>query len=769
MFTHLGQLIAHRPGTLLLIWLAVIGGAAAWGFLAEPAPPPKTDSLLPPDCAYNQAIETIHREFPRLAARSRVLIVGHREGGLTADDLAWLGGVARESGKVAARVTGDTTADRVLTPDVAYLRPRLVSPDGEAAMALVNLPTNFISQITGRAVNEIEAAMMRTERPAGLTVEITDSAVAGRDFALRSKEALDRTTLVTVIAVLAILVVVYRSPVGVVVPLFSIGASVFLSFVVLAALAKAGWEVSDMERVFAIVLIFGAGVDYALFWISRYRESLQDSPGYDSAAVLATRFAGPAIIAGAATTICGLSTLVFTDLGPTRNAGKVLAIVLSIALLAALTLVPALARILRGALFWPVGAGGGSSIGQRYLWPRLADLVVRRPLIWLGVGVIVLGLPALGSLLLPARFDSLTELPPNSASARGFDLMSRHFEKSQLYASALVIDFGRPVTPDRMRDLSRSISNQILLLGGVADVYSLDAPLGRKSSANIFPGFAGLLSQYAGEFYVSGSKRMVRLEILINELPFTPEAMAVVERATAIAREEAARPGDGQDAVRVFGSGLTPYVLSVRDVVNGDQRRVMILATVVIGLIVLVLIRHLRLTLFMLLATWLTFGATVMISHLFFVHVMGSAGLDWKVRLIVFVIVVAVGQDYNIFLAARLFQELPRAERSEAVRRAIISTGAVISNCGLIMAATLGSLWAGGLGLLQQAGFSLALGILIDTFFVRPVLIPSFFLAAGCRRPPAGLPDQAGTDRTVADEDGFEIHLHADPTDTGPR
>lgn len=731
MFTHLGRLIARRPGTLILIWTAILAGSAVWAFLAEPPPAPTTDSLLPPDSPYNQAVETVHREFPQLAARSRVAIVGHRSGGLTADDLTWLATVARESGKAAAQVIGDPSPGRVMTPDVAYLKPRLVSADGQAAMALVSLPTTFISPITARAVDAIEKTLRQTTAPEGLNVEITDNAVFGRDFALKTQEALGRTTLVTIVAVLVILVLVYRSPVGVVVPLVSIGSSVFLAFVVLAGLAKAGWEVSDMERIFAVVLIFGAGVDYALFWISRYREALRGRLDFDAAAVSASRFAGPAIVAGAATTICGLTTLVFTELGPTRNAGKILAIVLTIALLAALTLAPAMSRILRGALFWPVGAAGGRSIGERVFWPRLAVFVSRKPALCLLGGVLLLGVPALCVLRFPVRFDSLTDPPPDSASARGLALLGRHFDKAHLYSSALAIEFERPVESAELHRLSRSIADRILRISGVHDVYSLDAPLGRNQPAEQSTLVKSLLPLIAGEFYVSQSARVVRMEILINDLPFTPQAMAVMEQATAIARQEAGRLTAGSGAVHVLGTGLTPYILSIRDVVISDQWRIMLLATAVIGLIVLALIRRMLLTLFMLLATWLTYGATITFSSLFFIHWMGSVGLDWKVRLIVFVIVVAVGQDYNVFLAARLFQELPQAGKAEAARRAIVSTGAVISNCGLIMAATLGSLWAGRLPLLQQVGFSVALGVLIDTFFVRPVLIPSFFLAVG--------------------------------------
>jgi RND superfamily putative drug exporter len=299
----------------------------------------------------------------------------------------------------------------------------------------------------------------------------------------------------------------------------------------------------------------------------------------------------------------------------------------------------------------------------------------------------------------------------------------------------------------------------------VHDVYSLDAPIGRGeagATANVGAVVAWLSHSTAAEsaepslarkllgrlpvgqqieetgqfirtFYLSQQHQMLRFEVLIDYLPFSPEAMQLmgrIEQAATAAAAQSVQAG----SVEVVSTGPTPYILAIRDVVSRDQLLVKTLASAVIALIVFALIRDLPLTLFMLAATWLTYGAAIAISQGFFVWVMGYDGLDWKVRLIVFVIIVAVGQDYNIFLVSRLFQEPSDLPDAEAARRAIIRTGSVISNCGLIMAATLGSLWAGQLGLLRQVGFALALGILLDTFFVRPLLLPSFFLATKRRR-----------------------------------
>ncbi len=730
MFTWLGELIARRPLLIILAWGLVIGGGVIWAVLGAEAPPGDVGSFLPADSPHNRAMALLREAFPTIAARSRIVIIAQRRTGLTPEDFDWL---AR-----AARAAGDATEGRVLSPALPFLMPRLVSRDQQAAMAVVSLSSNFISPATKAAVERVEA-IVRADPPAGLAVEITGTAGIGRDYAIHTARALDATTWVTVIAVLTILIIVYRSPVGALIPLVSIGASVYLAFVMLAMLTVAGWDISDMERIFAVVLIFGAGVDYALFWIARYRESLRAGFDFDLSAAAATRQAGPSILASAATTICGLTCMVATDLVPTRNAGRVLAAVLSIALLAALTLSPALARLLGRALFWPIGPGGRPSIGQRLIWPALADRVTRRPGVSLLVGTLLLGGLALRSLSIQPRFDALSELPPDSSSSRGYDIAREHFSKGQLYSNALLLHFEQPTAAmSDLKSISRAVTDRAGALEGVYDVYSLDAPLG-GSGGGATPLVGTLLSRLTREFYLSADSRVLRLEILIDREPFSPEAMAIVDKVRAIAGEVAAEQTRAGRGTEVLLAGPTPYVIAVRSVAGRDLRRVMLLATAVIVLIVLGLIRDVPLTLFMVLATWLTYGATLCLSEWFFVHVMGLGGLDWKVRLIVFVIVVAVGQDYNIFLVTRLLQERARGDDAEAARRAIISTGAVISSCGIIMAATLGSLWAGGLSLLKQTGFTLALGILIDTFFVRPLLIPSFFMVTRRWKRRAGL------------------------------
>lgn len=729
MFQAIGQLIALKPGRLVAVWVAVALVASAWAYHAEPPPPDEMGSFLPADAPFNMAVETLGRAFPDMTYRSQIAVVGYRPEKLTEQDLAWLGEIAR-----SARDSREShILAGTLSPQALPLRPRLVSKDGQAAMAVVNLKTNMISAATAVMVDDIESAIAQHPRPKGLAVELTSSAAIGRDYAAATARAMDRTTWVTIIAVLGILILVYRSPVGALVPLISIGLSVYLTMILLAALAKfAGWEVSDMERIFVVVIMFGAGVDYALFWIARYRERLQFEPDLALAAIDATEHAGMAVFFSALTTMVGMCSLLTAELGPSHGAGKVLVVSLIMALLAGLLLAPPLARMLGRALFWPVGASAPPRFTQRAIWPRVAELVVRRPGGMLLFGLVVLALPAGLALRMEPRFDSLLQLPEGTTSRRGYDITEAHFSRGQIYSTTLLVVFDElPGSTERLREASGELRARLLKIPGVEDVYSLDSPMGKNISTSGRNPLSRLLSavtQAADRQYLSGTMPALRFEILISDPPFSISAMQLVERVREIAGEWGGQAFAGASP-QLHLSGLTPYIMAVRDVSGRDQRRVMIVATVAIAVIVLALVRDLPLTLFMVFATLLTYGATLKLTEEFFIHVMGLNGIDWKVRLIVFVIVVAVGQDYNIFLVSRLMEERRKADLTEAVRRSVISTGAVISSCGIIMAATLGSLWAGKLSLLRQVGFALALGILIDTYFVRPILIPSFFLA----------------------------------------
>ncbi len=185
MFQHLGNLIARRPGWLILVWVAAIGAAAIWIWRARPVAPPDAGAVLPIGHAWYQATQRMGEAFPKLKSRSMIAVIAFRDSGVTPTDLGWMGQVG-EQVKSAFDL-------EVLSPTVPFLRHRLVSGNGKAAMLIVNLPTSFISPTSAKSVDQVEAIVRGMPCPAGLVTEITGTAGIGRDYAVATQKALHRT------------------------------------------------------------------------------------------------------------------------------------------------------------------------------------------------------------------------------------------------------------------------------------------------------------------------------------------------------------------------------------------------------------------------------------------------------------------------------------------------------------------------------------------------------------------------------------------------
>lgn len=725
MFRSLGLLISRHPLLVVCLWLVGAAGIVycanrfAVGHVAEP------DSYLPAHSDQRLALTRIAEAFPELSSRSQLVIVANRPNGLTEADFKYLASLAE-----AIRAEGSEPGRnwKVLSPVDGFLRKRLVSSDKEAALMVVNLNVFFASKAAREIVERIET-LARTSPPEGLQVELTGAVAGARDYGTAMRVSLQYTKYVTIGFVLFILLAVYRSPLAAGIPIIGIGVCTWLALCMLELLGLLGLSVSDLERMFTIVLLYGAGTDFAMFWMARYREEWMTlgPDGRREAAAIATQRVGPAIVASAGTTILGLLSLIATQMIPTQNAGKALGAVLCWAPLAGVTLIPAVVCLMGRAVFWPMGLGDVKESGR--IWPALGRMVVRRPVLTLLLGFALLLPAAVRAGFLEFRYDTLSELPPGSSSESGAAIAHKHFEPGVLYPITCLLRTGEGKVDDQaMQAMISAVSEAALKVEGVGQIFSAVYPLGSHNPVE--KGITGtILLRASRQFYISGKQNAARMEIILHDPPFSRRAMAAAQRVREAIKQTTAKHSAGIGSnVEVHIHGATPYILEVRRFMDGDQWRVWIGATVLIWIAVVALVRQVGLSLFMVGATLITYATTLGLSHEFFVHVMGTGGLDYKVKLFLFVIIVAVGQDYNIFLVSRLRQEVDAHGDEAGVQRAIVRTGGVISSCGLIMAATLGSLWVGRLELLRQLGFALALGMLIDTFIVRPLMVPSFWL-----------------------------------------
>lgn len=635
----------------------------------------------------------------------------------------------------------------------------------------------------------------------GAELVMTGSAAIGGETLIAARDAIRYTEFFTVLMVLAILVAVYRAPLLVLIPLVSIGVAVTVSSGLVAWLAR--WSIDGTvpwldlrvfttSRIFVVVILFGAGTDYCLFLIARLREEAWRA-GWDEACRRALSGVTGALLGSALTTIVGLSMLWIADFGKFHYTGPIIAICLAVGLLICTTLTPALLRAAGPRVFWP-GAipdpsrGGptlfaiGDDVGGRGsgLWSRIAILLTRRPLLGLSLGLAILAVPAVYGFLHEheVTYDLSSELDPSAASRYGLRAFSEHFPIGEVSPVTVLLLRQDSVPSSDLDAMVKRLRRVLYSVRGVVAVRTADDPLGEfppEREMGLLQGdawrrralqnhrvaqqhFFSDLPEYRG--------RMTRLDVVIEGDPFSIEAAGVVSRIRESVRRRLDEAGEGWGDTRVLFAGTTPSIMDLREVTLSDNRRIKRAVIVSVFLVLVLVIRRVGLCVYLIGTVLLSYYATLGLTILFFraLHGPDFLGLDWKLPLFLFVILVAVGQDYNVYLVTRIIEERRRLGWLAALRRAVARTGGIITACGLVMAATFFSMtasawvpaiadavgWADGVGSAEQAGsgpgssqgisslrgivelgFALGLGVLIDTFYVRTILVPSFVAVAG--------------------------------------
>jgi len=716
----------------------VLGGwaAAAVGLaLLAPAINPTANertSFLPDWTSDSRAAAALRKDFPDSSGFSEAVVVFERRGGkLTGADYAAIEAAAAEFDRPGAHLTaGELAGVHVRTPASFPLPANpFKSADGQAALVVVNIPSTFITMRSFRVVEHIRHVLAAAKLPAGLSASVTGSSGFGHDYA-RAAERSERNSLgVTVAAVLIIPLLVYRSPLAAMVPLLAISVAVFTAMRLLAVAQHFGMHVGTAEKIFVVVLAYGAGTDYSLLLLSRVREFLDAGLSGRQAAAAGLSGTFSAIAASAGTDIVGMLMLICANYGLFHTSGQAIALSLAVTLAASLTLVPAMAAALGRRMFWPSRRMG--QIGQKRLWPAVARLVVARPAAVILIVLVALAIPAAGVFRVTWVYDALAELPPAAPggvgnAAAGLQAARRHWPVGQVAPVAVLVEAPRPLPDEKWQAASRRLTAALAAVGGVSDVRSLTQPLGHNVGLVTRLALEAAGPRIRAEYLASGGSAM-RLQVILAEPALTLKAMAVVTALRAAAEKAVAASVAGG---RVHVAGATAEMMDVRSVTRADFRRVAALVLGAIFVMVLLLLRDWILSAFMVAATVLGYLATLGLAA-GLLALAGRGGVDWKVEIFLFVVMVAVGVDYSIFLAARVRQEARSLPPADAVRSAVIHTGPAISSCGLIMAATLGSLMAGELELLVQLGAALSLGMIIDTFIVRPLLLPAFISLTG--------------------------------------
>ena len=411
MFERLGRFVIRFRFVFLVGWLAAAVACFSFAPSLEDVGTSDETSFLPNESDSREASVLLAEAFPSDSAPGQATVIFTRPGGLTDADRAYIASLPEFlSGPGLPEELASTVDSVVTTASNPELAPWLQSEDGEAEIAQVNFSVGGFEETAGVAVDALRGILARS-MPEGLEGNVTGDAGIAADYLDAIMAATDRTTVVTAILVLVILLLMYRAPLAALAPLLTIGVAWVVARGVLGWLAQAGWQVSSTIDTFMVVLIFGVGTDYSIFLISRVREELAHDE-WAGAARRAVGRIGGVITASAATVVVGLSSMAIARFGFVRTIGPALAVAIVITLLAGLTLTPAYLGLFGRFLFWPFHRRTRVRDARRGPFAQLALLVTRRPAAVATVLVMLLAIPSLAMPMLRSDFNILQELPP---------------------------------------------------------------------------------------------------------------------------------------------------------------------------------------------------------------------------------------------------------------------------------------------------------------------------------------------------------------------
>ncbi len=503
-------------------------------------------------------------------------------------------------------------------------------------------------------------------------------------------ESVDGTLLIaTITLVLTLLLLVYRSPVVAFVPLFVVGSSYAVASGIVYLLVNSGaFDVNGQTTAILIVLMFGAGTDYALLIVNRYREELRRHADKHDAMAHATERTAPAILSAGGTVIAAMLVLTVADVKSTESMGPVLALGVTIMVLAGLTLLPALLAILGRKSFWPAVPREGSEPKRPFgIWRRIGHLVHDRPYVAMLLTIAVLGAGTFGNLIDKADIGFGQGFLKATDSEDGEKLVNKALPKGEAATNYVLVE----------RTESRAVSKA---LAGDKAVVSV-----RKRS-------------------VSKDGKLERLLITLKGDPFDNQTDAQIPRLRRVA--EAAAGGK-----TVLVAGTTAVNYDTNKAIAEDANLIVPGIILVVFLILVLLLRAIVAPLYLVATVILSFAFTLGVSILLFTQVFGMSGTDPGLATFAFIFLVALGVDYNIFLISRVREESEILGTKEGVIKALETTGGVITSAGLILAGTFSAMMILPLESLFQLGFTVALGVLVDTFIVRTILVPSIAFKLG--------------------------------------
>ncbi|MGP4111057.1 MMPL family transporter [Streptomyces sp. 4N509B] len=651
---------------IIALWVGLLAVAVPLGGKMEEVQRDETVDYLP-DSADSTQVVTLEEQLPGGEATELILVYERAEGLTEAD---------RE---VAREQLADIAATHELAGQGEGLPEGVPSQDGTTEIFPVVLSGLAEQEERLEAVGDVRDRVAQG-LPEGLTVHVGGS--GGLEYDNEEVfSSVDGTLMMATASIVAVLLIItYRSPVLWLLPLLGVGVATMASMALVYGLVEAfDLTVNSMNSSVMTVLIFGAGTDYALMLVARYREELRRHERPYDAMLRAVRGCGPALLASAGTVSAGLLCLTAADLNSTAGLGPVGIVGILCSLLVMLTLLPALLVLCGRRVFWPFvpryGVEGRQRLGY---FARMGGSVSRRPVAILVGGTALLGALALGTLNMPGTLDSEDSFVDTPESIVAMEHLAEVYPEQST----------QPITVMARAEHAEAVVAEALATEGVAEAEATGRSGGGWSEITVFA-----------------------------EAP--PESAG--EKATI----EALRDGLGAvEGAEALVGGSTAQQMDMADTNDRDRIVVIPLVLLMVLLILMALLRSVTAPVILLAAVVASWGAALGLGGLLFESVFGFEGVDSALALITFVFGVALGVDYGIFLMHRMREEnLGGLSTRQSALAALRTTGGVIASAGIVLAATFGVLMSMPMVMMIEIGFVVAVGVLLDTFVVRPYIV----------------------------------------------
>lgn len=566
------------------------------------------------------------------------------------------------------------------------------SEDLEAAI----IPINFVEGLENKQLKEAKEEILAVVgENSDLEVYMTGPAGIGTD----TLDLFSRADLVlifsTVGIILVLLVIIYRSPLLALIPLLAAGIVYQVVMQILGLFGSLGLVISNQTVSIMSILLFAAVIDYSLFVFSRFREELKKEENKFTSMKNAINRVGSPIFFSGGTVLAAMLVLFFATFEDYRNFAPSFATTMAVIMVAAITLVPALFMLFGRKSFWPkIPRVGDETISQNSIWSRVGRFVVKKPVLSVVIVSIFMIVSASNLFNLKYDFNMLNSFPDDMPSLQGYYLLEEKFDKGDLAPTTVLIEAEDPITDQQIEELQSQFENENL----VANV-----------SVN----------------GVTDDSLVIQYRLTFSESPYSIEVMDQLE--SMIGKSEQYLENSGIDG-KLYFAGETAKQVDDRSINNSDVKLIVVLETILIFLLLVIMTKSFKMPIYMMGTILVSFlaalGLGMFLTELFF----DIDTISNRVPVYSFVFLVALGIDYNIMLVSRFQEERKRHSVKKAVELAIANTGGVISSAGLILAATFAVLMTQPIELLFVFGFIVAVGIIIDTFIVRGVMMPGLLV-----------------------------------------